>query len=335
MRNKKLVTIVALVLTYAICGCGSASESAGTYSTYDSEAAYDSYDYDDYDEDVSEAKANATSEPESTMIRRTADVQLSTRDFDAAAKALDELLDRYATVVLEQNEHNDSYQYSRRSLVARFRVDAGKFDELFAAIDEVDAWSVTSSQKYADDVTKQYRDTEQRIDALQVRYEWYKEQVQTTTDPDLARTYSDAMFDTLDEITRLENQNAELDTDVKYSVVSISLYEDTTVSDIDESIGLWDEIVNEAMVLPRNIAAAFGHLLLFLIAALPSVLVIACVVAVAVLIHKAWRRRHPAGTRTDRPRRRLFSRKRKAAPEAPAAIPPQPEVGNPEGKDSL
>ncbi len=330
MRAKRFITALGLVLACSsLCGCSSssydASSSGGTEAKMTYEAAADNA----YDGEVSEAyAANDTSS--TAMIRRSADVQLSTRDFDAATKALEELLEQYATVVLEQNEHNDSYRYSSRSLTARFRVDAKDFDALFKSIDDVKVWSVTSSQKYADDVTKQYSDTKQRIDALQVRYEWYKEQVQTTDNAELAREYSNAMFDTLDEITRLENQNAELDTDVKYSVVTISLYEDTTVTDIDESVGLWDEIVNEALVLPRNIAAAFGHLLLFLITALPTILVIACVVGVIVLIRKAWLRKHPSNRPSDRPRWRPFARRRKAANNAG---PSQPTVGEPAAED--
>lgn len=327
MRKKLLVTALAFVLTcVGVCACSSSSYDAGSYSSSESVAAYDSYDaYDDYDSEAKQANASGDTS-KTAMIRRTADIQLSSRDFDAAAQALSELLDQYATVVLEQNEHNDSYRYSSRSIVARFRVDADKLDQLLDAVDDVDAWTVTSSQRYADDVTKQYSDTKQRIDALQVRYEWYKEQVQTTDNPDLAREYSNAMFDTLDEITRLENQNAELDTDVKYSVVTVSLYEDTTVTDIDDSVGLWDEIVNEAMVLPRNIAAAFGHLLLFLITALPTILVIGCIVAVVLLVRKAWRRKHPSDKHSDHPRWRPFGRKRKAAT---GAVPPQPETNEP------
>lgn len=325
MRKKQLAVVLAFVLTcVGVCACSSPSRDSGSYSN-ESMVAYDSYDASGEEGSYKEAAAGESSSDASTksMIRRTADVQLSTRSFDDAAQKLGGLLDQYATVVLEQSEHNDSYRYSSRSLVARFRVEAAKLNALLEAIDGVDAWTVTSSQLYADDVTKQYSDTKQRIDALQVRYEWYKEQVQTTENADLAREYSNAMFDTLDEITRLENQNAELDTDVKYSVITVSLYEDTTITDIDESVGLWDEIVNEALVLPKNIAAAFGHLLLFIITVLPTLLVLGCIVGVVVLIRKAWLRKHPKSapaSRSGKPKWRPFSRKAKgsSAPALPA-----------------
>ena len=327
MYGRRLVATVALALAcLGLCGCSSpyteASSTEAPNARYEYSAKADAA-VEDYAAGASEEMDNAS---DTAMIRRSADVQLRSKDYDAATKDLDALLKQFAKVVLEQSEHSDSYRYSGRSATVRFRVAAEDFDALFKAIEDTASWSVENSQRYADDVTKQYNDTEQRIDALQVRYDWYKEQVQTTENPELAREYSDAMFDTLDEITRLKNQNEELSTDVKYSIITISLYEDTTVSDIDESVGLWDEIVNEAMVLPKNIVAAFGHLLLFIISALPTLLVLGCIIAVAMLIRKAWVRRHPSSS-PAKSRWRPFARK-------DASRPAQPDTTNPPADES-
>lgn len=262
----------------------------------------------DSDEEGSASDGQQTTdfEDEKTgmMIRRTATVRLSSKDYDSASQNLTEIIKKYAVVTLYDNSYNGDYgSSSHRERNVSFRVKSEQFDELCDNMEGTDSWKVTSMDKSSDDVTKQYSDTEQRIEALQTRYDWYKKQVESVTDADLARTYSEAMFDTLDEITRLQNNNKSLETDVNYSIVTVELEEESTLSDkVDDPNDVWGDLGEAVTVLPQNIANAIGGFLLVIVTILPGLLILAVIGLVVFLIAKAIRKHNAKHPKPARPR---------------------------------
>lgn len=246
--------------------------------------------------DQGQAEGDSQGEvPSDAMIRKSASISLSSRDFDKATQALSEIVKRYSVVTLQDSTDTDSYYGTgggrHRSRNVQLRVRSEQFDEVCDLVTDGQTWEVQSLEKGAEDVTKQYSDTEQRIEALQTRYEWYRKKLEETTDPGLAQTYSESMFDSLDEITRLQNQNSDLRTDVQYSVMSIRLSEDTTVEDINPSNGIWDDLGDEVEALPDRILGAFGMFLYVIVRLLPTLIILAILGLVAFLIARPLVRR--------------------------------------------
>ena len=237
-----------------------------------------------------------------SMIRRNADIELTTKKYDEADRAIDALIKKYSLVTLEDNATKNTSYYgsstSYRTRRVRIRVRREQFDEFCDAIGAAsETWDIDLMNKSSEDVTKQYNDNSQRIDALKTRYEWYKQRVEQTQDENVARGYSDDMFEALEQITYLENANNDIETDVAYSIISIRLTEDVGTSvDVDKADDVWATVGEELSVLPENIKSVFGGFVLFLIRAIPSILVLMLIALVVLLIVKAfrgYRRKHP------------------------------------------
>lgn len=248
------------------------------------------------------------SEDLDSMIRRTADIELTTKKYDEADQTISDLVKRYSMVTLADNSSKNTSYYgsstSYRTRHIKMRVKSEKFDEFCDAVNaSAGVWDIEELNKSAEDVTKQYNDNAQQIDALRTRYDWYKQRIEQTQDEEVVRGYSDDMFDALEQISYLENVNNGIQTDVNYSVVAISLIEDVgTTATVNQSNDVWGDVGDELSVLPENISTVLGGLVLFLIRIIPTLIVLAILALIAWLVYKAyrnWRKKHPAKLRTS------------------------------------
>lgn len=315
---------------------GSVSESNYDSTEFKSTASAD-YDYDEYessgsdggynpsdvlDQATSEAGGGISSESEGTteatatdvpdvetgvdpatqsMIRRTADISLESEKYDEATKAMNALLQKYSLVTLSDNSQvSESYSGSAsyRTRNIQFRIKSEQFDEFCDAIESgTDTWDVTTMDKSADDVTKQYNDNTQKIEALRARYDWYRQRLEQTNDENVAMGYSEKMFDALEEIKYLENANKGIETDVAYSIVSIHMHEDLgTAVTVKESDDVWAKVGEELSILPNSLMTALGTFVLVLLKLLPSLVILLILIAFAILVARivaGHRRKHP------------------------------------------
>ena len=302
MNGKRNLLALSLAGLLCLSACSGSSDTSAVSNTawegdWQSSSSGSSYTYDDTYEEISsvttEGGASSESKSDSSykanegiMMRKHVDATLSSRDFEAASSKLDELVDEYATVTLRDSTSMTDYSRKYYSRTMEFRVRSEKVNDFVEALKNVDVWYCESVDVSADDMTPQYLDNERRIEALEMRYDFYKEQMETATDPEMVAEYSELMFDTLEQLEGLRSNQTGIETDVDYSIVNLRLDEDTTISDIDASSGLWQEIVDEVTVLPKNIAAAFGFLLLMLVHLLPFLLVVLAVVVIVRIVAK-------------------------------------------------
>lgn len=289
LGNLSLAVSLAAALSLTGCGGGSATES---YSAVDS-GGYDAYEYreDTYDTNSYEGdtatEAAAVQQLTVDKMTYTTNIYLTAKDYAGASASVDSILKDNGALVFADDVRSSEYSsraYHTRSINAR--VAAEQFEPTLEQLKAIEGVTVTSSNTYAQDKTQQYNDNAQRIELLREEYEFYRDLLDKTEDPNDVVAYTDRMFSLLDQIKTYENSNAQIDKDVAYSILNIELREDTTLQEIDSSTGLLEQIVNEATMLPRNILAALGYIILFLLKVIPSLIIIAALIVVIVLVVK-------------------------------------------------
>lgn len=308
--------LLALLLSVAVVGCGGTTgTTSASYDTYEGGEAAQKVDADGPTEESADAAGVAAQLAAPDKMVYTADITLSTREFDKATGELDARLSAAGAVTFGDNMWQDDWSNgTRRTRQLTVRVAAEGLKDLVRSLGEIEGVKVTSSNVHASDRTKEYNDSESRIELLKQEYDFYEQTVRETTDPETRLVYTDRMFELLDEIKSLENTKSQIDQDVAYSVLNVTLSEDLGPASHDGSAGVWQEIQDSFVMIPSNIGAAFGYLLLFLINILPFLVVVGLIALVVVLVVRRRRARRPKGD----------------LPREPATEGGQPTDGTPE-----
>jgi hypothetical protein len=296
-RNKVLNVVFAFLLAILVAGCSDAASSPSLRASESSDSSITEAYEDGATTGTAESndankEAPKLAAPEKMVY--TADVSLSTREFDEASKELDAKLEAAGAIIFgDSTQQTDWSDHPQRTRQLTIRVASEGLKDLVKSVSEISSVTVKSSNVHASDRTKEYNDSESRIQLLKQEYDFYEQTLKETTDPDTRLKYTDRMFELLDEIKGLENTKSEIDKDVAYSVMDITLSEDTALSDQDGSAGLWQEIQDAFVMIPANIAAAFGYLLLFFIRILPLLVFAGIIAGIVIAIVKHRKARRP------------------------------------------
>ncbi len=303
-RNKILNVFLALLLAMVVAGCGNAASSPSLGSAESGDAARNAV------EDGDVASKDASNDPSAPTAQLdapekmvyTADVSLSTREFDKASEEIDAKLKEAGAITFGDNtQQTDTSRHTTRTRQLTVRVASKGLKDLVKSISEMGSVKVTSSNVYATDRTKEYNDSERRIELLKQEYDFYEQTVKETNDPETRLVYTDRMFQLLDEIKSLENTKSQIDEDVAYSQLNITLSEDTALSDQGGNAALWQEIQDAFVMIPSSIAAAFGYLLLFLIHVLPLLVIAGLIAVIVVLVVRRSKARRKKRAEPDEP----------------------------------
>lgn len=330
-KHKLSLIITAFCLTATmLTGCENpVASTADTKSTVNT--AYnitDNEDYysDEYSSDTREETSPETSAvqpqlPDESKIVRDVNAQLTSRNFDEADKKLCELIKQYSARTM-----NDSYRsdYETHELSAHdvyIRVTSEKLDAFIDAIKSEEIWSIDSLNISADDLGDSYQTNKEQIESLRLRYNFYKQQAETADTEEAIQSWTEKMLDTLTEIETLENQNKQIDVDVAYSTVSISLTKDIGAEKLNTSTGVGQTLIDTLTMLPTNILSAFGYLLIIVMWILPWAIIIALIVLLIRFISKKYRETHP---KTTTPQTHI-TRKRKTNKTTKLTKPKAPE----------
>ena len=293
---KKICCILlAAALALSLCGCGrqmfsAISDNAGSAAPY-----YDAAPAEVYAEEAdygfamnasgTAAKGESSDVPAENpeKIIYSASVTVETTDFDASIARLDELLDACGGWV-ESSSINGAnfYQKSRgyagtRSANYTLRIPSDRFDSLMNSLSGLG--NVPYTHTYTENVSSQYYDTQAHLKAYQTQETRLLEMMEK------AETVEDIVIleDRLTELRwRIESLQSSLnnwDRRVSYSTVSLDLQEVQEYTPEPEkklSYGqrLWHSLVDGL----TGVAEFFEELLVWLVGALPTLLILALLV---------------------------------------------------------
>lgn len=300
--------ITLLLATLASCGAGKAANDA---------VAGDSYYAPEFDKSESlgftdvEKPSYGTNDSATTTqtgkydekIIKNVSMSAQTKEFD---RAINEI--RAAVVVaggFEESVKVDgrSYhvsEYYCRSARLVVRIPSAELDAFLGKVGKL--VNVTSENASVSNVTTQYYDMQARIGVLESEKLAYEEMLEKSTDVKYLLEIRDRLYDVIEEIESYKTQLAVLDTKVAYSTVTIALDEVVEYVSVTPTKATFGERIATAFKDSwTDFAAGFQNLVVWLIGAIPTLLVIAVIGggAVTLLIFSGKRAKARAERKKD------------------------------------
>jgi len=210
-------------------------------------------------------------------VIRNANLSVEVDDFYVAYGNLQAMITGIG-YISESNIHRDFYTYEneRRSRVTgeiTIRVDARHFDTILNDVKGLG--EVIDDRIYSTDVTDQYFDTEGRLKVLKIEYEYLEEYMRSLTKPeDIFKTRT-RMTELQTEIERLTGTLNKWNDLVELSTIYVRMtekYPDEMTK--SQRNTYWSRVENAFNRSITGIIDALGDLLIFIIQAIPVLLVL-------------------------------------------------------------
>ena len=232
--------------------------------------------------DTTETAAAAPAATEKKIIR-TAGMTIKTQRYVEALASLESACLGLGGWIESSSENTNSYSGLRTAYIT-LRVPQEVLDAFLDGTDGLGR--ITSRNESAQDVTASYQDTQTRLNtqlALMARL-----QALITESGDLSDLLAleNQIADTQYQIDTLQTSLNRTDRQVSYSTVSITLQEEKAPELTDTTVSFGDRIVSAVRVGLESLAGFLGDMVVFLVAALPFIVIVAVVVVVIKLIKR-------------------------------------------------
>ncbi|MBQ3497285.1 MAG: DUF4349 domain-containing protein, partial [Oscillospiraceae bacterium] len=261
MKRKVSILLTALMLLSLLCACGAGS-AAG-----DSAAMEESFDMEFFNTSASTAPSEPMADSmtaggsmkgeggemdagslrgkgmEAKLIY-TAEVNMESTDFDAAVAGLDALVARLGAYYERNSIYNHSANY--RSGDYTVRVPAEKFEAFMSEIGTL--CHVRSANRYVEDVSEVYYDTESRLTTYKTKLERLQHLLSQAESMEDIITIESAISETEFEIERLSGTLRGYDARISYSTVYLSLQEVYRLSNVETPPLTFGERMGNALV---------------------------------------------------------------------------------------
>ena len=294
--KRSLVLLLALVMCLSLCACGSANTGAPaakqSYS-YEMnaapapmpEAAYDmAYDGDSGFVTGSTAarKESGSETPEENpeKIIYSADATVETTEFDKSIEELNAMLSEAGGFVESSSVNGSNYYDSSRGKVSRrtasytLRIPSAKFGGMMDALSTLG--NVPYTHMYTENVTAQYYDVEARMKAYQKQEERLLEMMDLAETVEDIITIEDKLTDVRYRIDSLQSSLNNWDRRVSYSTLSLTVQEvQVYTPEAVTKITYGQRLANAFKDSLKNAGEFFQDLLVFLVSALPTLVILA------------------------------------------------------------
>ncbi len=296
--KKTICLLLALALMLSLCACGKAHSAAAPTAASESfyavsDEGYYAYDMEEPAEYAVQANGLAVSgapvakragedapaeNPEKIIY--SADVTVETTEFEAAIAGLEELLASCGGWV-ESSSVNGSNFYNKsrgisatRSASYSLRIPSDRFQELMTSLSALG--NVPYTHTYTENVTSQYYDTEAHLTAYQTQEARLLEMMEKAETVEDIVILEDRLTELRYRIESLQSTLKNWDRRVSYSTVDLELkevreYTPEAENKLSYGQRLWRSLLDGL----KGVAEFFEELLLWLVGALPALLILA------------------------------------------------------------
>lgn len=279
---KKLILILGLSFGLIACGAQNANEIDNSVesmaideSVKDDSKAETSTEY-GYQDPVQEKK-----------IIKNYNIGGQTKEYDLVKKTIEDLVAEFNGYIASSNESLSQTRYFN----IEAKVPQDRADEFIGRLDQVQALNINSKNSYTDDVTDTYRDTELRIDSLEKRldklYQIQKEDMDMESRLALEKQIDDTIF----EIEEYKRSKINLDKEIDYASISISIDEVGVGTKNDLEADFSSRVKEALSTSLDNFIRAIKNFIVFVIYALPFIVIIAILALVISFIVKKFSKR--------------------------------------------
>lgn len=215
-------------------------------------------------------------------------VTITTPEYDEAYKKLKTILKNYDAVL--SSEDYQIFDHNRYNTI-EIRIPSKQFTDFMNTLNDIG--HITSSSANAENITQTYLDTQTRMKSYETEINRLNELAsQTSNVTDLTAIYAE-LSDVEYQLENTKSQLLNMDTDVKYSYVTVRLEDTHKYSDTGALQGdgtYWSDITYSVLDSLDSFIAFLGRALIFLIYALPYILILMLI----IFCIRKLRRKHKA-----------------------------------------
>lgn len=302
--KKTLSLLLAMLLVFALCACGSADTAASApsaaYDMVSTEAAYPAEAEEEYGGFAVaggtqlENSSGAAPEGSPEKLIYSASATVETIEFDGTIEKLSALVEQYGGFV-ESSSVNGSNYYtqsrgysSARSASYVIRVPSDKFSTLMSSLSTLG--NVPYSHTYTENITAQYYDTDARLTAYKTQEARLLEMMEAAETVEDLIAIEEKLTELRYQIESIQSTLKNWDRQVAYSSLDLEVQE--VIEYTPESPMSYGQEL--ALALSNGLKRTgefFKDLLLAIVGALPALVILAVVLAILIPV---WKKRRKA-----------------------------------------
>ena len=328
-KFKRITAVLAcfIILVLVISACGSeksASTSESDFATEEAAGAVDDYEYGNgYAASMTQAKAydgeetadtglESSTEPEQPEAVEPAEsnqklvytcwMTIQTLEFDKTQSSVKDAVKKVGGIIESESVtdsdyhwYYDSYYKKSGTLTSNLtvRVPSAKYEEFLTLLDGAGG-KVTNKSQNVENITKRYNDQTVYIQSLETQEKRLMEMMEKAETVEEMITVEARLTEVQTELNQARSSLANMDTDVKYSTVNLTLEEVVKYTDTPKTPLTFGERVADAFVESwANFVAMLQGIVIGLIYILPTLLLVLAILLVVFLIHREYRKKHP------------------------------------------
>ena len=304
--KRSLAFLLAALMCLSLCACGRPANASPNYK----EAAYEmssagmsapmamnaAYDYDMAYEDAGFAMMNmatsasakrdagesGTDAPEENpeKIIYSGDATVETTEFEKSVAALEKMIAEAGGFIESSSVNGNNYYDSSRGYTSKrsasytLRVPSEKFAGLMSSLSDIG--NVPYTHTYTENVTAEYYDVQARLKALQAQEARLLEMMEIAETAEDIITIEDKLTDVRYRIDSFQSSLNNWDRRVAYSTLSITVKEVQVYTPATVTKITYGEELSRAFTdALKNAGQFFKDLLVFLVSAIPTLVILA------------------------------------------------------------
>ena len=276
------ILLILIVITTALCSCSKSYDSAEGGMPAGNKNTAAGTDL------MSPESSNSTSSTVETerKIIKTVNINAETKDFDKTVEGINKMTADIGGYIETSSVSGNSYNSSARSRVANFtlRIPADKLDEFTGTVENsVNVTNLTSDSK---EITDTYYDAEARLAVLESQREVYQNLLDNAKSTSEILSISDKLYDVIAEIESYKARLNTYDKQVAYSTVNVTIREVVEYTPISSPKNFGERFVTAFKNGWIDFWAGCQDFTIWLAASLPTLLLIAALIFVAIVVLK-------------------------------------------------
>ena len=302
--KKTLSLLLAVLLVFALCACGSAdSASSAPSAAYDMVSTETAYPAEAPEEDYGgfavaggtqlETGSGAAPEGSPEKLIYSASATVETTEFDQTIEKLSALVEQYGGFVESSSINGSNYYTQSRGYSSEryasyvIRVPSGKFSAMMGSLSTLG--NVPYSHTYTENITAQYYDTDARQTAYQTQEARLLEMMEAAETVEDLIAIEEKLTELRYQIESLQSTLKNWDRQVAYSTLDLEIQE--VIEYTPESRMSYGQELALALTNGlRRTGEFFKDLLLAIVGALPALVILAVVLAILIPVWKKHRK---------------------------------------------
>ena len=301
--KKALSLLLAALLVFALCACGSAdTASSAPAASYDMAYTEDTYpaEAEEYGGFAVtggtqlESGSGAAPEGSPEKLIYSASATVETTEFDGTIEKLSALVEQYGGFVESSSVNGSNYYTQSRGYSSTrcasyvIRVPSDKFSALMGSLSTLG--NVPYSHTYTENITAQYYDTDARLTAYQTQEARLLEMMEAAKTVEDLIAIEEKLTELRYQIESLQSTLKNWDRQVAYSTLDLEVQE--VVEYTPESrMSYGQELALALSSGLKRTGEFFKDLLLAIVGALPALVILAVVLAILIPV---WKKRRKA-----------------------------------------